>query len=324
MLHAARASAVALILLCGKGFAAPPVSLAARVTAVAEAHAGKVALFAEDLAAHEEVSINANEPVQTASVIKLAILYHVLVELRAGRAHWEEPLRLTKDDQVDGSGVLQFFNTPLSLTLHDATSMMIQLSDNTATNLLIDRFGIEAINRGTESIGLKNTHLYKKVFKPAQGNLPPDYQEFGLGKTTPREMATLAVRLGTCELGDTRPTAADYSLCSDAIDMLRHQFYRDAIPRYLEKLDPPGDGTAIANKSGSLDVVRNDVALIGGRNGLIVISAFTYDNKDQSWQSDNAAEICIAKMSQMIVAAWAPGGLSARTLMPWQKTPRAK
>jgi beta-lactamase class A len=297
-----------------------PASLNQQVAAVAQSNSGKVALFAEDLATHQEVTVNADEAVQTASVIKLAILYHVLREVRAGRAHWNERITLTKNDQVGGSGVLLFFDTPLSLTLHDVVSMMIDLSDNTATNLLIDRFGIDAINLDTLSTGLKNTHLYKKVFKPATGQLPADYKKFGLGKTTPREMAALAVRIGTCRLDEGPATDADRALCSEAISFMRHQFYRDAIPRYLEKLDTSKQGTAIANKTGSLDDVRNDVALIGTPNGLLVISAFTYDDTDHSWQADNAAELCIGRMAQMIVTAWAPDGLSPQALTPWEKS----
>jgi beta-lactamase class A len=100
---------------------------------------------------------------------------------------------------------------------------------------------------------------------------------------------------------------------------MRHQFYRNAIPHYLEKLDVSKNGTAIANKTGSLDSVRNDVALIGTKKGLIVISAFTYNNTDHSWQSENAGELVIARMAQLIVGTWAPDGLSADSLKPWEK-----
>jgi beta-lactamase class A len=232
-----RGAMALLVVISLGGYARAADSLAEKVEAVAKAHDGKVGLFAEDLATHQRVAIDADRPVQTASVIKLAILYHVLRELRAGQADWSDKLTLKKEDQVAGSGVLQFFDTPLQLTLHDVVSMMIDLSDNTATNLLIDRFGIAPINQDTEAIGLKNTHLYKKVFKPATGELPPDYKKFGLGKTTPREMAELALRIGTCQLSDDPATNADHALCSEAINIMRHQFYRDAIPRYLEKLD---------------------------------------------------------------------------------------
>lgn len=287
-----------------------PSALDAQVERIAAAHQGKVALYAEDLGTRETVALHADTPVQTASVIKLAILYETLEEIRAGKASWSEPIVLKADDKVEGSGLLQFLDTPLTLTLRDVVTLMIDFSDNTATNLMIDRLGVANVNARMESIGLSNTHLYKKIFKPATGPLPADASTFGIGKTTAREMGMLIARFGQCRLSNHAPTAADRALCSNAIEILRHQFYRDAIPRYLESLDSSGQGTAIANKTGSLDAVRNDVALLGSKHGLIVISAFTYDNADHSWQSDNAGELTIAHLAKAIVDAWAPDGLS--------------
>ncbi len=284
--------------------------LSARVEQIAAAHKGKVALYAEDLSTHQTVALDADTPVQTASVIKLAILYEALEEIRAGKASWKEPIVLKQDDKVEGSGLLQFLDAPLTLTLRDVVTLMIDFSDNTATNLMIDRFGVASVNARMESIGLKNTHLYKKVFKPPTGPMPADQSKFGLGKTTAREMAQLIARFGKCQLSKEPATASDQALCSTAIDILRHQFYRDAIPRYLETIDSSEQGTAIANKTGALDDVRNDVALIGTKHGLIVISAFTYDNADHSWQSDNSGELTIAHLAKAIVDAWTPDGLS--------------
>ena len=301
-------------LVCSGHAQAASGSLITQVDAIAAANKGKVALYAEDLGTHQTVAIDADTPVQTASVIKLAILYQALEEIRAGKASWSEPIELKQDDKVSGSGLLQFMDAPLTLTLKDVITLMIDFSDNTATNLMIDRFGVANVNARMGSIGLKNTHLYKKVFKPADGPMPEDQKKFGLGKTTPREMAHLILRFGQCQLSDGPATPSDLALCSTAIDILRHQFYRDAIPRYLESLDSSEKGTAIANKTGSLDAVRNDVALIGTTHGLIVISAFTYDNTDQTWQSDNGGELTIAHLAKAIVNAWAPGGLSPAAL----------
>lgn len=307
--------AVCLCFLSSSGQAqAVSNPLTAQVKKIVAAHHGKVALYAEDLATHQTVAVDGDAPVQTASVIKLAILYEALEEIRDGTAQWEEPIVLKKDDKVEGSGLLQFLDTPLTLTLRDVVTLMIDFSDNTATNLMIDRFRIAPVNARMESIGLKNIHLYKKVFKPAVGPIPDDQKKFGLGKTTAREMALLIARFGTCQLSDAPANASDLALCSTAVDILRHQFYRDAIPRYLETLDSSEQGTAIANKTGALDDVRNDVALIGTKHGLIVISAFTYDNADHSWQSDNAGELTIAHLARAIVDAWAPEGLSPAAL----------
>ena len=108
-------------------------SLAAQIQAIATEHHGDVALFAENLKTHETVAISPDTPVQTASVIKLAILYEALEQVRSGKAHFDDKITLTKADQVPGSGVLLFFDTPLPLTLKDVLTMMIVMSDNSAT-----------------------------------------------------------------------------------------------------------------------------------------------------------------------------------------------
>jgi beta-lactamase class A len=287
-----------------------------------QAFQGRISLYAHDLATGRSVAIDADQAVPTASVIKLGILYTALEQIRAGQAHFEDRLTLEKKDQVPGSGVLLFFDTPLSLTLKDALTMMIAESDNTATNLVIDRLGIRTIDSqltdpAPRGLGLKNTWLYKKVFQPAQGPLPADQKEFGLGKTTAREMASIMERFATCDLGPL-PTGSsatpagteipgDKALCGAALHMLKSQFYRNSIPRYLEKLDTTEGDSAIANKTGALDHVRNDVGAVFTKQGTIIISEFTHDNEDTSWTPDNKAEVLMAKLAKAVVDAWAPG-----------------
>jgi beta-lactamase class A len=98
--------------------------------------------------------------------------------------------------------------------------------------------------------------------------------------------------------------------------MLRNQFYRDTIPRYLEKLDATETGSGTASKTGSLNAVRNDVAIVAGKSGPMVISIFTYENLDKSWTADNEGELTIAKMAKAIVDAWTPEGLDGKILVP--------
>jgi len=80
-------------------------------------------------------------PVKTASVIKLGILLDAAEQVRAGHASLSEKLTLTHENQVPGSGVIGQLTAPLSLTLGDTLHLMVVLSDNTATNLAIDRLG---------------------------------------------------------------------------------------------------------------------------------------------------------------------------------------
>jgi beta-lactamase class A len=293
-------------------------SLQQKIEAIATTHKGQVALYAIQLNTGKTVALDADRPVQTASVIKLAILFEAMEQVRAGKAHWDEKLTLAKGDGVSGSGVLTFFDAPLTLTLKDVLTMMVIVSDNTATNLAIDRFGVDAVNARIAWLGLKDTHLYKKVMKPATGPMPADQPKFGLGKTTAREMATIMERIGLCELGGPgeSPESGDPAICRIALTMLRNQFYRNTIPRYLEKLDSSETGSGIASKTGSLNAVRNDVAIVAGQSGPMVISIFTYENQDKSWTADNEAEMMIARLAKEIVEAWSPAGLDGKNLIP--------
>ena len=294
-------------------------SLGNQVRAVATAHHGDLALFAENLKTHQTVAISPDTPVQTASVIKLAILYEALEQVRSGKAHFEDKITLTKADQVQGSGVLLFFDAPLSLTLKDVLTMMIVMSDNTATNLAIDHLGLENIDARIAKLGLKDTYLYKKVFMPAPAGMvmPADQKKFGLGKTTAREMATVMTKIARCELAEHEAATAggqtnadDAKLCQVALKMLHVQFYRSAIPRYLDGM-PGATSDSIANKTGSLDAVRNDVAAISTKNGMVVISVFTFNNKDHSWAAEQEGELTVAKLARAIVQSWSPEGLAA-------------
>ncbi len=265
-------------------------ALQARLQALAARYDGKVAIYATDLRSGKTAAIDPDTPVPTASVIKLTILFEALKQVQEGRASLGDRLTLTKDNQVGGSGVLGLFDTPLIVTLKDALTMMVVVSDNTATNLAIDRLGLQNIDARITSLGLKDTWLYKKVFLPAPPNAPADQKVFGLGKTTAREMAEVMQHFATCD-------AFPKPLCDAALSMLKNQSDRDAIPRYLGSLD-------VANKTGALDDVRNDVAIVYAKNGPIIISAFTYGNKDQSWTPDNAGQLLIARMARAIVDGW--------------------
>jgi beta-lactamase class A len=291
-----------------------PDDLQKAVQAIAAAHHGDVALFAINLKTGDSVSLAADTPVQTASDIKLAILYEAMEQVREGKAHWDDRITLNKADQVPGSGVLLFFDTPLPLTLKDALTMMVVMSDNTATNLVMDHIGIPNVNKRIAMLGLKDTYLYKKVFQPTPAGvvMPDDQKKFGLGKTTAREMATVMTKIVTCDLAEpgAPSRASDAEICAVTLHMLHVQFYRNAIPRYLDSL-PGATGDSIANKTGSLNAVRNDVAAVSTKSGIVVISCFTFNNHDQSWGTEQEGELTIAKIARAIIQSWSPQGLAA-------------
>jgi beta-lactamase class A len=318
--------ALAFTLACGCATGVAAQSAAPRednqldlqLQSIAAAHQGKVAVYAQNLKTGETASLDADEPVKTASVIKMGILLDAAEQIRAGQASLDEKLVLTKANQVQGSGILGQLTAPLSLPLRDTLHLMVVLSDNTATNMAIDRLGLEHINATLRAGGLKQTVLYKKVYVPAQGPMPADQPKFGLGKTTAREMASIMERLAECrlDLDGAGAKPGDGPLCGALLHMLRQQQDRDDLPRYIEALDTSEHGSAIANKTGALDQVRNDVALIATKNGPVVIAAFTWENADQRWTGDNEAQKTLGKLGQAIVLRWSPGGLDAQNF-PW-------
>ncbi|MGA2537053.1 MAG: serine hydrolase [Terracidiphilus sp.] len=308
--------------LCAQQSALPEdTALDRQLQSIAASHRGMVAVYAHNLKTGQTASLAPDQPVKTASVIKLGILLDAAEQVRAGKASLAEKLVLTHENQVQGSGVLGQLTAPLSLTLGDTLHLMVVLSDNTATNLAIDRLGLEHINSTLRAAGLKNTVLYKKVYMPPQGPMPADQPQFGLGKTTAREMASIMERLAECRLNldepASVPVASDGPLCGALLHMLRSQQDRNSLPRYLESLDTSEHGSAIANKTGALDQVRNDVALIATKNGPVVIAAFTWENADQRWTGDNEAEKTLGRMAEEIVRRWSPGGLGAAAF-PWE------
>lgn len=295
----------ALALVLALSFARPAAAqddslLDAQLRTLTNGYQGKVALYAIDLRSGRSVDVDGDTPVPTASVIKLAVLFEALKQVQSGQVRFDDNLTLKKADQVGGSGVLAQFDTPITLTLKDALTMMVIVSDNTGTNLAIDHLGLDNIDRRIQWLGLKDTWLYKKVFRPATGTVPPDQPKFGLGKTTAREMAQIMQRFATCDLDapgvPSNPTAQDRKLCDTALAMLKNQTDRDAIPRYLSY--------DVANKTGALDDVRNDVGIVYAPNGPVIVSEFTYDNKDQRWVPDNSGQVLMAKLAKAILDDW--------------------
>jgi beta-lactamase class A len=161
-------------------------------------------------------------------------------------------------------------------------------------------------------MGMKNTYLYKKVYKPAEGPMPPDQKKFGLGKTTAREMASVMEAIQRCDLNDP-------ALCKRMIEIMRNQQYRNMIPHYIETVDTSETASAIADKIGALDAARNDVALVFTKSGPLVISAFTYENRDESWIPENEAELLIARMAKLIVDTWGPQLRTGEAIAPGEK-----
>jgi beta-lactamase class A len=266
----------------------------AQLQQIIDSFKGNVAIAAKNLRTGEVVEINANERVQTASVIKLPIMVEAFYQAAEGRTPLDRLLLLDKDNMVQGSGILQDLSDGLILPLRDAITLMIVLSDNTATNMVIDSLGIEAVNARMEKLGLLQTKLFKKVFLPPL-KPTPEQKRFGLGVTTPSDMLRLLEMLA-------RGQVVDQASSETMISILKKQRDRDQIPRFISYTDlgQTSGGVQIADKTGALDMVRNDVGLIITQKGTYLLAIFTWNSPDTRWTSDNAATLTIAKLAKVI------------------------
>jgi beta-lactamase class A len=251
-------------------------------------HKGVVGLSIIDLANGDTLSIRGHDPFPTASIIKLPILVELFHQMKNGRIRWEDPLMLIDADRVPGSGVLRYFSTPHQLTVGDAATLMTMLSDNTATNLIIDKLGIRSVNAYMDSLGLRDTRLFAKVFGGTRTTIDTaGTRRWGLGVTTANDLARLLAALH-------RGQIVSDSASKRMVDLLKLQFVNDRIPRLL----PPG--TAVAHKTGEVDATKNDCGIVYAKDHPFVLCALTNENADRRWVADNEALVLVAELSRLV------------------------
>jgi beta-lactamase class A len=268
---------------------APPAGLDRRVRAEVNGFSGTVSLYAKNLDTGAEYSLNGDEPVRTASTIKVAVMVEAFARVAEGRAKWTDELVLDKSVRYEGSGVLQDLTDGLRLPLRDAVTLMITVSDNTATNMVLDRLSTDAVNERMESLGLKQTRIMRRVGgggESREGKIESN-KRFGLGRTTPREMVALLERL---ERGEVVSAAAS----KEMIELLKREQTKDGIFRALWKFPT-------ATKSGALDALRSNVGVIYHPRGRIALAVTCDDMPEPDWTPDNPALLLMSRLSEIIL-----------------------
>src|SRR6266540_2457190 len=156
------ALAIASILFSTSAFAQTN-SLDSRVRAEITPFKGKVFLYAKNLDTGQTYSYNGDERVKTASTIKVAVMIEAFARVAEGRAKWTDELVLTKAARYGGSGILPEMGDGLRLTLQDCLRLMMLLSDNTGTNMVLDYLTTDAVNERMNSLGFKATRIMRRV-----------------------------------------------------------------------------------------------------------------------------------------------------------------
>jgi beta-lactamase class A len=238
---------------------------------------GVMGVAIEDLKTGDQFFLHENEVFAQASSIKITVLADLYLQVQQGKLKLTDPYTVQSSDLVPDSDIMGGLTSGVTrVTLRDLATMMVAVSDNSATNVLIDRVGMDNVNAMLGSLGLAHTRLRRKMM---------DLEAAKQGReniSTPREMMTLLEAIYRGKLLDKESTADFFKVLSTNKDSW--------IPRDLPA------GVQIANKPGSLEGVRNDsgIVFVEGRPYVIcVMTAFLTNERD--------GEQAISKIS---LAAW--------------------
>ena len=256
---------------------------------LANAHHGVVGYAIYNIDTGERLSLRGDETFSTASLIKVPILVTIYDLAARGQLSLDDPLTVLKIDQVPGSGVLQFMHSGMQLSVHDAAYLMIVLSDNTATNLLLDRVIIRRVWQKMESLGLQHTKVHSKTFLRISSVAMDSSVKYGLGVSTPNEMAHLFELLAAGKAVSPAADSAMLAMLADNADMELQQ-------RTI-------DGMAVPHKTGATDSVRTECALFPLQS-RVVSCVFTKQNADTHWVVDNEAQLLMGRIGAAVVHTW--------------------
>lgn len=268
---------------------ADTAALHRRLDSLSDAHHGVVGYTVLNLDTGERLSRRGDEPFPTASLIKVPIAVAVMEQVALGQLSLDDRITVLKIEKVPGAGLLQFLHDGVEVTIRDAMWLMLTISDNTATNLLLSRVEMRRVWEAMEKRGLPRTKVHSKVFLRLASVAMDSSVKYGLGVSTPNEMTRLFSLLADRQAVSP---AADSIL----LDMLEHNEDGQLLQRHA-------DGVRAAHKTGATDAVRTECSLfhIATR---VVACVFTRDNVDQRWVIDSEPQVTMAELGRAIVGAW--------------------
>lgn len=265
------------------------LTLEKRIEAELASYDGTMAVYIDDLNGHV-IEIGADEKYETASTVKTYILACLFDEIENGNASLEDMLTYEESHAVDGSGVLCALEPGAVLRVKDAATLMIIVSDNVATNMMIDYLGVEKINACIQKLGCRDTVLHN----------PIHFEQYEkLGTTTARDYAGIFVKLAKGELISKE---ADGKM----LEILKKQHYnsmitRDFPPYYMDSDNTDDVLIHVASKSGSMNACRNDGGIVYTPYGSYVIVMLHKEFSDAMYYPGHPSTVFGARVSRMIL-----------------------
>ena len=215
---------------------------------------GDVSFYYKNLITGEVIKYNEEKPMLAASLIKLTILVECFNQIKKGIISKDETFITKEDDKVPSCGALNYMRENLKVTLEDLYVLMIILSDNYATNMLIDKLGIDNINKTIKEMGLKNTILNRKMFDEEKAKL--GLENYIISE----DIAYLLEKMYNKELIDEKSS-------EEMISILKNQRLNGKISFFLQNLKPK---VQIAHKTGEDTNITHDVGIVFAKEPFIL------------------------------------------------------
>lgn len=235
---------------------------------------GKVSIYANDLKGNI-VEINSNEIYNSASCIKVFILVELFRQIHIGEKSLDDKLKYNSENYVTGSGILRYLTQGLELSVKDIATLMMIISDNVATNIMMDYLGIDNINNTIKELGCTDTELYCKFKFVGDGDKI-------FSKTTAKDYAHIFELIHNNQLWDK-------SISIQIIDMLKNQKYHEMVGDGIPKIYRETDNEIvnyIITKSGKYQSIRNDGGIVSTKYGDYILTIFIKDFLDQDLLND--------------------------------------
>ena len=277
----------AFLLLCLASVAAaqpnPLARLEANILRITKSVNAQWGIYIKCLETGETIALNADRQMDTMSTIKIPLMAEAFRQIEAGKFQLTDRVPYTAEAMRPGTGVIRSLDPGVQLTVKDLLTLMIIVSDNTATDMMFDKVGgTEPVNKLMAEWGLPSiratgpTEVWFKALRAA-GGAEKFHQEaktpFGL--SSPRDMGKLLEML---EKGE----AVSKSASAQMLAIMRGQVYSSRIPRYLS-------GWRIAHKTGDfLPYIGNDVGVLESNSRHLMMSIFTAQHFGNGYQLEDA------------------------------------
>lgn len=264
------------------------ITLEDRIKAEILSYDGLMGIYVNDFKG-TKIEMNIDEEFETASTVKAYILGCLFDEVEKGRKSLDDMLTYTQENFIDGSGILRNLDLGVTMTVKNIATLMIIVSDNIATNMIIDYLGIDTINRFIMEQGFLHTKLHNKL----------DFEKYSqLGTTTPREYAALFERI--CEGKLVSKNASD-----EMLEIFKKQHYNTMLtkrfPQALIDEDTYDEELIyVASKSGSMNACRNDGGIVSTPYGKYVIVLMNKNFHDPVYYPGHSATEFGSKVSRLI------------------------